>query len=276
MEVSGQVAAGNSYSSGSYGGGSLTGSILDSVLSSLGNELGGLDLSSLDFFTGRSISSGQENYLQSHSFDPSALYWTKNSEGKNVLKLTEEQWSLVQDLNLSVFYDDGEGYIDLGLDNTFDFDRNGNLIGDYDNTWLAINGQVVAYYHTDTVEEGSHYSITGYVPVMLNGTRAELILVFDDDRPDGYIAGAKYVYKNGETDTVAKSMTEVVSGDKLEFLCDYYTYSGNYQDSYYLGDPMVLGNSVTISNVDIGAGKAQVMYRLTDIYWQNWWTPQVP
>ena len=267
MEVSGQVSAGSNSSEGS-----LTGSILGGLLSTLGNELGGLDLSSLDFWSGRST---DQDYVNGHSFDPSKLVWSKEADGTHKLKLSEDQWSLIQGLDLNVFYDDGEGYIDLGLDNVYEFDGAGNLIGDYDNTWLSINGQVVAYYHTDTVEEGEHYSITGYVPVMLNGSRAELILVFDDDRPKGYIAGARYVYKDGETDTVAKSTVAVGRGDQLDFLCDYYSYDGTYQDSYYLGEPMVLKDDIVIGNVDIG-GKAKVTYKLTDIYQQSYWTPEVP
>lgn len=270
MEVSGQMSAGNS------GTGSLTDSVLGGILSQLGNELGDLDLSALNFLSNRDMSGSAESYLRENSFDASKLVWTRDADGSHKLKLTEKQWSLIQELELSVYYDDGGGYVDLGLDNVFSLDGEGNLIGDYDNTWLSVNGQVVAYYHTDTAEEGDHYSITGYVPVMLNGSRAELILVFDDDRPKGYIAGARYVYKNGETETVAKSMTAVQSGDRLEFLCDYYSYDGTYRDSYYLGEPMTLGDEVVIGNADIGDGKARVMYKLTDIYRQSYWTPEIP
>ena len=265
MEVSGQAAAGSSV------GGSQSGS-LGGILSGLGN---GLDLSSLDFWSGKEEEQNAA-YVNSHSFDASQLAWTKASDGTYRLKLSEDQWELIQGLDLNVFYDDGEGYIDLGLDNVYEFDEEGSLIGDYDNTWLSINGQIVAYYHTDTAEEGDHYSITGYVPVMLNGVRAELILVFDDDRPQGYISGARYVYKDGETDTVAKSTTAVGKGDKLEFLCDYYSYQGEYRDSYYLGDPMTLGDEVVIGNADIGGGRVQVTYKLTDIYNRSYWTPELP
>ena len=41
------------------------------------------------------------------------------------------------DLELNLFYDDGEGYIDLGLDNTFDFDGEGG----------EVDGQAVGIGH---------------------------------------------------------------------------------------------------------------------------------
>ena len=270
VEVSGQAASyQNNPSSGSP-----VGSILGNVLSGLGGSAG-LDLSSFSFLGGQQ-SQDTQDYVDSHSFDASKLVWSKDSGGNCILKLDSAQWKLVQNLELNVFYDDGAGYIDLGMDNVYELDNAGNLIGNYDGTWLSINRQPVAYYYEDTVEDGNHYSITGYVPVLINGNRAELILVFDDERPDGYIAGARPVYKNGETQTAAKSLEKVSAGDTLEFLCDYYSYSGEYQDSYLLGQPMVLGTDVLIGNIRIDADRTQASYCLTDIYQQRYWTPALP
>jgi len=56
-----------------------------------------------------------------------------------------------------------------------------------------------------TVDDGTSYTITGRVPVLLNGVRSELILVFDSDHPTGFVAGARTVYPDGETGTVAKT-----------------------------------------------------------------------
>jgi len=298
MEVGGQMSGGGTQTASPVG--SLMGSLLEGTLSQSGSSsasggssdlimqmLGsmlsgdgsgvGLDSSAISFFSGKSMDTeSMADYLSDHYFDATALVWSRESDGSHKLKLSEEQWSLIQSVDLNVFYDDGEGFIDLGLDNVYEFDSQGNLIGDYDWTWLSINGQPVAYYHLDTSESGDEYSITGYVPAMLNGECVELILVFDNANPKGYISGARNVYKNGETETVAKNLFEVGSGDTLEFICDYYSYDGTYQDSYYLGDPMTLGDEVVIGNIDIGAGNVEVTYRLTDIYQQTYWTPVVP
>ena len=275
METTGQVHTGSSVNGGS---GASVGSPLGSLLSTFlggSSTVDGQNPSSFDFWSGnenQNQSQTETNYVNNHALDTSKLIWTKEG-GRNKLKLTEGQWKLVQTVDLNVFYDDGNGYIDLGLDNVYEFDGSGNLIGDYDGTWLSINGQLVPYYHTDTVEEGSHYSITGYVPVLLNGNRSELILVFDDARPDGYIAGARDVYKNGETQTVAKNLTEVVKGDRIEFVCDYYSYDGVYQDSYLLGNVMTYDGKAVIGNLGIDSGRVSATYRLTDIYNQSYWMP---
>ncbi len=55
-----------------------------------------------------------------------------------------------------MFYDDGEGYIDLGLDNVCGFDEAGGLLGTGGDSWLAVEGQPVAYYHTVTVDGGTY------------------------------------------------------------------------------------------------------------------------
>ena len=124
----------------------------------------------------------------------------------------------------------------------------------------------------DTVDDGVDYTITGRVPALLNGERVDLLLVFDNANPYGYIAGARTVYTEGETETVAKALDELKIGDTLDFLCDYYSYNGDYMDSYYLGEQMTVTDNMQISNVDVGEGDVKIMYRFTDIYNQQYWT----
>lgn len=287
LEVGGQTAAGGTTSalpsllgsllgggSSSSSGGSadIIGSLLGSFLSNRGN-IEGLDRGNIDFFSESALdTNAMATYLSKNYFDASALVWSENDEGQRVLHLSEEQWSLVHGLEMNMFYDDGEGYVDLGFDNVFEFDKNGDLIGETDRTWLAINGQPVAYYYLDTMDDGENYSITGRVPALLNGERVDLLLVFDNANPYGYIAGARTVYTEGETETVAKGMSALEVGDTLDFLCDYYSYNGDYMDSYYLGEQMTVTDNMVISNVDVGEGDVKVTFRFTDIYNQQYWT----
>lgn len=272
----GGVTGENSGSSASGGGAEVITELLGSFLSGQLQNIVGLDKSNTNFLNERALSDdAMAQYLSENHFDVSALMWTENAQGQRVLSLSEKQWSLVHTLELNMFYDDGEGFIDLGLDNVFEFDENGALIGDTDRTWLAINGQPVAYYYLDTMDDGTNYTITGYVPALLNGERVELMLVFDNETPHGYLAGARPVYAEGETETVAKGLTEVKVGDTLDFICDYYSYEGEYQDSYFLGEQMLVTEQMEISNVDVGEGKVRVAYRFTDIYNQQYWTPAI-
>lgn len=287
MGTSGQVAAGGASSampslfgelSGTSPSGTQSAEMITQLLTAfLSSDYSNAGLSSSTAsLLGRSIDVEKAaNYIAKNQFDASALFWTTNEAGEDVISLTEDQWGMVQDLELNVYYDDGEALVDLGLDNVFDFDDNGNLKAQTDKTWISIDGQVVAYRVVDIQGTEDSYAITGRVPCLINGDRAELILVFDSDNEDGYVAGAKFDYVEGETETVAKNLTELQAGDKIDFLCDAYDYDKTFDGAYYLGEPMTVQGDMSdmkISNTYLGDGDVYVMYRFTDIYGQNYWT----
>lgn len=284
MEVGGQISSGGASSPvpSLTGGSGLVQTIGSEAISSLlssflsGRSISGIDDENTEYMNDSEVFDAERaaQYIANHQFDSSLLVW-KQEDGKHLMEIPKEQWQLIQSLQMNMFYDDGEGYIDLGLDNVYSFTDDGKLIGESDNTWLAIDGQPVAYYFESEIKEGNSQTIIGRVPVMLNDERANLILVFDDDNPYGYIAGARYDYIDGETETIAKGITELSEGDKIDFVCDYYAYDGTYLDSYYLGEQTSYSSSMEISNVDVG-GDSMITYLLTDIYEQEYWTPVVP
>lgn len=282
VEASGQAVSGGvtsaipslfGLSSGGSGGGDMISSLLGSFL---GGGMG--DLSSLagDFLGGRTLTDEQlGEYLAANMLDSANLVFRKDGESW-VVDMTPDQWALVHGVDLNLFYDNGEGYVDMGLDNLFTFDEAGRLIADTSGTWIAINGQPVPYYHeTSQQTSDSEWRITGYVPVLLNGDRAELLLVFDQD--GSYVAGARSVYVKGETDTIAKAMDEIKAGDTLVFLADLYDYQQNYIDSYAFGNSLTVDEAgLTVSDVYLpDPAKALITYRFTDIYNQAYWTPVI-
>ena len=285
LETSGQIAAGGSSNplsslfglslpGGSSGSSDIISSLIGTFLGSSNKSIDGLDSSNTGFMQDQDLDSVVQ-YLSENYLDASQLVW-KETDGRYILELSEEQWSLVHGLDLNMFYADGDGYVDLGIDNVFSFDENGDLVADTDKTWVAINGQPVAYYHTDTIENSDGtYTDMGYVPAMLNGERVDLIIVFEGlNSNSAYIAGAADHYTD-ETETVAKSLTELKEGDKLDFICDYYTSDLQYNDSYYLGEQMVVGSEMKITNVSLGENEARITYLFTDIYNQEYWSEAI-
>ena len=288
MEVSGQAASGGTSSpipslmdmiggsTSAYGNTELIEQLLGSFLGGNVSSISGLSYDNIDFLSGRALDEADTaEYIAENSFDGSILVWEDSSSGM-VITLSKEQWELVQELHANMFFDDGEGFIDLGLDNVYDFDSKGNLLMPEECTWLAINEQPVAYYHESTVDDGVNYSITGRVPVLYNGERAELVLEFTDEDPYGSVVGVRRVYVEGETTTVAKTMDTVQDGDVIDFICDYYSYDGEYLDSYMLGDQLVVDGELEISDVYVDADAANLCYRFTDIYNQSYWTEPAP
>ena len=283
LETSGQLASGGTHSpydallGGGYSGGSYDSDMISSLLEGLlGGGLSGLDSSNTSFFYGRSMSnSATADYIAANHLDPSLLVWQPKSGGQQVLSLPESQWALVESLDLNLFYDDGEGYIDLGLDNVFDFDENGDLLLPSAPSWLAVDGQPVAYYHDSSAGEGDEAVYNGHIPVLLNGERAELLVLFDAEHPGGTVTGARRVYLDGETETVAKSEIALEHGDVIDFVCDYYRYDGSYENSYLLGAPYTVRGTPTLSNVTLDGAALSLCYRFTDLYQQHYWTAAV-
>ena len=281
VEVAGQAVSGGTTTplpslTGGYSNGSdMLTQILGSFLSGNVSSISGLSSGNTGFLSSSSLSEEMlSNYFRSNSFDASYLIWKDAFDGA-IVELPEEEWALVQSLYANMFYDDGTGYIDMGLDNVYEFDENGNLLAPSECTWIAINDQPVAYYHVSTIDDGQDYSITGRVPVLYNGERAELILEFTDENPYGSVVGVRRIYVNGETDTVAKTMDTVQVGDVIDFVCDYYSYDGEYQDSYMLGEQLVVDGELVISDVYVDEARANYTYRFTDIYNQTYWTEPV-
>ena len=200
-----------------------------------------------------------------------ALVFSENDEGQKVLALSEEEWSSIHEINLNVWVDDGSGYIDLGMDNIYDFDREGNLIADYDGNWIALDGQPAAVYATDAeYGDNGSYCLHSYIPAVLNGEKVRILLEYSDEHEEGEILGAEKVYDSG---TSGKGLIEIKSGDTVELLCDYYDYSGNYQDSYYLGDPITVGEELELSDVALTNESFLFGYALRDTWNTVRYTP---
>ena len=277
MEAGGQAVSGGTPSplpslmemmgsSGANGNAEMVAQLLGAFLQSS---------SGMDFLSGRAMpEEDMVSYFSEHSFDGSQLQWQDTASGSAIV-LPEEQWELVQSLHANMFFDDGEGYIDLGCDNVYDFDEQGNLLAPSEMTWIAVNEQPVAYYHESTVDDGEDYSITGRIPVLYNSERAELVVEFTDELPYGTVVGVRRVYTDGETTTVAKTMDTVKDGDIIDFVCDYYSYDGEYLDSYMLGEQLTVDGELTISDVYVDETAANLTYLFTDIYNQQYWSAPV-
>jgi len=279
---SGQVASGGSHSAyQSYNGYSGNSYYTSQDSSDLVYEL-------LDAFMGGSYSSDSSysgyyslldllfrdgidrnlaDYIAENHFDAD-LTW---KDGK--IAMTDKQWSLLDEIRLNVFVDDGTGYIDLGLDNWFEAE-DGALLEISDPTWMAAsndgeNWQVVPYYYLSHIDEGEEMISYGRIPVLYNDTYANLIVRIDDAGIE--VIGVTYDY-NGETDVVAKNLIQLDPEDRLSFVCDFYDYDGNFVDNYKLGDELQIKDKLYLGDVDISSYKTLATYELKDLYQQSYWT----
>lgn len=188
------------------------------------------------------------------------------------LEISEADWNKINNITCEVMYDDGEGYIDLGSDDYFETDADENLKITFDGYWVSINNQIVPFY---TYESTDKYS-KGKVRVLLNEEEASLIVVWDEKNPDGIVIGAEIENQYGDTTINSKGLKKIKKGDKIEFICDYYTYEGKYEDSYIFGEELIVGDEgLTVSYEEITDGTLYVYYKITDVYNNTYYTEAV-
>lgn len=198
------------------------------------------------------------------------------------LPLTNDDWSLITAVEMQILLDDGTGYIDLGSDQYYETDDAGNLLLNYgqDNTWIAIGGQIVCYYAETIVQTETTDIYVGYVPAVLNETTdIDIILEWDGDETEGYIVGYRLFESNSEiggAGTLSKGYKQFEIGDRIDFVCDYYTYDGAYDAAYLFGDSLYIGETLpVVTYEDVGTEPTMECYMIVDIYQNYSWTETV-
>ncbi len=198
-------------------------------------------------------------------------------DGQNVLEIDEDKWEQITDTQLEVFMDDGGGYLDLGLDNVLKYNDDGDLIDDWNGTWLTLNGHVVAVYPISDEDDDDDglYVTTKFIPALLNGSRINLIVEFNEETGEDTVLGAEKVLPTGVKE---KGYTALEGGDQIQPICDYITYNGSFVGSYKLGDPVTVPEDgiLTVANMKVTGGE-RILYtvRLTDIYQAHYWVPVI-
>lgn len=259
----------------SFYGGSSSGGAMDFLGSILGSG------SDSWFDSGRALK--YKDYYDNNSLTVADMELTEKAEGEYVLELSKEKWDLVKSVRINVFAKEDDHYVDLGMDNADVIDANdegmldedGNLRIKFDNSWMTVNKQPVAYYFMQAVEDGKNWAEVGYVPILLNGERYYMFIVFDNEiagHEDGYVAGVQPVYNESEVPTLAKGFIQLKAGDKIDFIFDCYSADGTYENSYIYGKQITVKNDLTVGYMDLGDLECDVTYCLTDIYGNEFWT----
>jgi len=215
-----------------------------------------------------------ESYYETYSADLSLLETTE-VDGRCVLELSEEDWEIVNDAAMQMFAVYDGFYVDMGLDDYCEFDDYGNLIVEYDQTWVALDGQVVPFFHESYTSDGDSFFTCGSVPCVYNGIDAEIVLVWDTEHPSGYAAGVRPVY----TDSVAaKGLYDICDGDTFQVYYDIYDEDLNYVETMTLDDEIfTVQDSLEVGYADAAEqlGDTFIYYVLEDIYNNTYYTDSI-
>ncbi len=210
--------------------------------------------------------SSYESYYEENNYDATELAVVEK-DGVFVLEMSDADWELISDVYLEVFLDVGDGYIHLGSDNFAEYNDAGDLIvGFDDNSWVALDGHIVSFFAEKSDDENSW---RGYIPAYVNGEEARIIAVWDDS--GSYVAGYERVYNNN---TAARGLIALEDGDEIEFLSDFYSYEGEYQEQYVI-DSLTVDGAPEVTYEDVGDGDCLIYYSLHDIYQNEYWTESI-
>ncbi|MBE5800810.1 MAG: hypothetical protein E7319_00795 [Clostridiales bacterium] len=193
-----------------------------------------------------------------------------DSEYAYTLELTEEQLDVLGKVEANLMMDisdpDFECYVELGYvqDVVVDWNR-GKIYGLFDGTWATLGGQMVCMY--DQVANERY--VRSLIPVTLNGEECYVLVIFDEENPQGQVVGTTEGYT--EDGLPSRGITELKPGDKVipQYELLYWDADGNQQSEPFEGDPIIVGRDGTIPfGYEEVEGDVDYCYGfcLTDIY----------
>lgn len=216
------------------------------------NMFNGIDLNMISNFIGK-------NSINNNSIQVS----TYNNQ--DVVHLSEEEWKLINKIELNVLVKEGNGYIDLGLDNVFEFNERNDLIVDFDGTWLALDGNIVSYRLLSDEKIDNDYITKGYIPAYVNGDLSNIIVQFSESDPYGRIIGK---VESNDLTTLSK-MSDLESGDSIVLVADYY--ENNNKGIIEISDAITYDPSFRLTNIDVANNDFIYSYKFSDIYNNSFW-----
>lgn len=209
-----------------------------------------------------------DSYYSKYYLDDEELVLTKKN-GRWVCPLTEDNSSIISDYELCMYYYNKElgGILDFGTDNIYSFDDDGDLIVDYDQTWVSLDGMPIPCYYLATSTEGDYTLHLSYTYGEYNGYYAMIYLLWDNDEltyPDNGI-----VFAWSPLDEYGRP-SRIIESEKGDTFCIYYdVYDDhfNYLSSVLLDDYVYTIGKSRLTYEDVSyMGTTVIFYKITDIF----------
>ena len=148
----------------------------------------------------------------------------------------------------------------LGKDADMEADWEQGVFKDnFQGTWAALDDHLV-YLEITNQDEGINHYVS---PIMLNGVRCNLIVIYDFAEKEYKILGARRVQGGEMTD---KALIKLKAGDKVTTILlamQMDDEDGEFQEVEV--DTFTLGKDVTFADTDMGDGQFMFMFEMTDV-----------
>lgn len=211
-----------------------------------------------------------DNYYKKYYLSDDSLELSVN-RGKYVLPITEDQSKIISDIAVNLWYyiEDSGVLYELGTDNTFEYDKEGNLIVKFNDNWVNIDGVFVpCYYYKTEVNEG----VTewwSYIPCYYNGKLAYAYVMWDNaynTYPDNGVLAYWTPYSDDGT-PLGKYLPEV--GDVIEPYYYAMTSDNKVYSQYMFSDTTITLSSdsyMIYEDTSVLYGRPLIGMQITDIF----------
>ena len=125
-------------------------------------------------------------------------------------------------------------------------------------------------------EKDNYFLTSGYVPCIYNDKESEIIIAWDSENPDGYVAGVRPVYSNKLIST--KGLNQIQKGDVISPQYDIYDKDMNFVKTITRDDVKItVGDKLDVSYEDVSEqiGNTYIYYRINDIFNTSYYTESV-
>lgn len=189
--------------------------------------------------------------------DPEALDY--------VTELNFELWQQEEESEVADTY----WYIQLAQLPVTDVSPEGVIHDPFIDEWITLEGQFACLYMLDQTPTGTRYAIPAY----LNDEDVNIIVIYDDEFPDGIVIGAVPVEQDAFA-MPARSMLPLREGDVLELQYRAIlmaeddrelTEDEYYDETWYVGEPIVLSGRPVMGTAYVDPGKYRYCYAATDL-----------
>ncbi len=114
-----------------------------------------------------------------------------------------------------------------------------------------------------------------YIPIMLNGSDADLIVHFSEVYPKGKILGAR-ILDQDHVNIQNRSLIELKATDYIEFVYEYDVYRsiGDYYeyDGWYILNELYVGNGLDFAWEPLEVGEYVYCFEIVDLYGESTFT----
>ena len=177
-----------------------------------------------------------ENYNVSVYRDNISLTKVSSEKGDAYqINLTDEEWETITNYEQGLKMKVGGRYVDLGSDNVYGLDKKGHYMVEFNNTWVAINGVIVALHPGTPKEAYGRIIYSGTVDATLNFNCPIKIYIewvnIGGAEGKGVVLG--YLPSDQDSDDIdekgmPRGLKQFKASSVISFLYDWYDEDGNY------------------------------------------------